>query len=481
MDKSVRKNFIYNLTYQILVLITPLIVAPYLSRVLGADGVGTYSYIESISSYFVLFATLGLTIFGQREISYVQEDREKRSVIFWETNVVKWFASLFCIVAYVAFSLAQRNWQLYLVLVFNLLAVAADISWFFQGLEEFGKIVFRNALFKLLNIIFIFAVVKSKADLIWYLFSTAFFLFANHVTYWIKIKKYVDKPIWRDLKPLRHLKTIFSLFVPTIAIQIYTVLDKTMIGVITKNAFENGYYEQAMKISKMVLMIVTSLGTVLIPRIGHYFEKGDMEQVRSYVYKGYRFVWFIGIPLCVTLTLVSSNFVPWFFGDGYDKVVPLIGLLSLLIIAIGLSNVTGIQYLIPTKRQNLLTQTVICGAVTNFVFNCWLINLFQSYGAAIASVIAETVVTVVQIYIVRKELSAREIIRSSSHYLLAGGAMAVTLLLVRGYFAPSVLNTIALSSCGVASYCLVLFVIRDKFFFDNIVSLGGKLCKRLFK
>ena len=143
------------MTYQILILITPLITTPYISRVLGADGVGTYSYIESVCSYFVLFATLGLTIFGQREISYVQDDIKRRTIIFWETNIIELITSIMCTIAYIIFSFFQNDSALYLVLVFNILAVTVDITWFFQGLEEFGKIVIRNVVFKIINIIFI--------------------------------------------------------------------------------------------------------------------------------------------------------------------------------------------------------------------------------------------------------------------------------------------------------------------------------------
>lgn len=476
--KSIKKNYIYNLTYQILTILTPLLTAPYLSRVLGPSGVGTYSYIESVCSYFVLFATLGITTFGQREISYVQQDREKRSIIFWETNIIELFASLLSIIAYAIFSFTHSNWQLYIVLVFNLFAVIVNISWFFQGLEEFGKIVLRNIIFKMINIVFIFVVIKSPEDIIWYLLGTSFFTFLNNASYWISIKKYVDFPGFKKLNPSRHYKTVLSLFLPTIAMQVYTVLDKTMIGVITNSSFENGYYEQALKISRMVLTVITSLGTVMIPRIGYHFERKENDIVKSYMYRGYRFVWFLGIPLCIGLIMVSSNFVPWFFGEGYDKVVLLIGILSFLILAIGINNVTGMQYLIPTKRQNVFTRTVVYGAVTNFILNIILIKKFQSYGAAIASVTAETVIAFVQIWIVRKELSPWEIIKSGIHYYIAGFAMAVVLYLVGVHLSSSIINTLILVVCGALTYFAVLLVIRDQFFFDNVVSIGKKIIKR---
>lgn len=477
-QKSIKKNYVYNLTYQILTLITPLITTPYLSRVFGADGIGTCSYIESISSYFVLFATLGLTTFGQRETSYVQDDRKKRSIIFWETNIIELIASTLCIVAYVAFSFSQTNYKLYLVLVLNLFSVIANISWFFQGMEEFGKIVLRNIIFKIINIVYIFTFVKTKDDIIIYLFGVAFFGLINNLSYWISVPQYIDRPILKELHPSKHIKTVIALFVPTIAMQVYTVLDKTMIGVITNNSFENGYYEQALKIARLVLTIVTSLGTVMIPRIGYHYSKGDVEIVKQYMYRAYKFVWLCGVPLTLGLIAISNNFVPWFFGDGYDKVVSLLGILSFLILAIGINNVTGMQYLIPTKRENIFSLTVIIGALTNFVLNFFLIQMFQSMGAAIASVVAETTIAIIQIYIVRKELSPFEIVKCGLHYFIAGGLMFITLMQIRGYFNASVLHTFELVIIGAIIYGSVLLVIKDEFLLSNIYKIFKKIIKR---
>lgn len=477
-QKSIKKNYVYNLTYQILTLITPLITTPYLSRVFGADGIGTCSYIESISSYFVLFATLGLTTFGQRETSYVQDDRKKRSIIFWETNIIELIASTLCIVAYVAFSFSQTNYKLYLVLVLNLFSVIANISWFFQGMEEFGKIVLINIIFKIINIVYIFTFVKTKDDIIIYLFGVAFFGLINNLSYWISVPQYIDRPILKELHPSKHIKTVIALFVPTIAMQVYTVLDKTMIGVITNNSFENGYYEQALKIARLVLTIVTSLGTVMIPRIGYHYSKGDMEIVKQYMYRAYKFVWLCGVPLTLGLIAISNNFVPWFFGDGYDKVVSLLGILSFLILAIGINNVTGMQYLIPTKRENIFSLTVIIGALTNFVLNFFLIQMFQSMGAAIASVVAETTIAIIQIYIVRKELSPFEIVKCGLHYFIAGGLMFITLMQIRGYFNASVLHTFELVIIGAIIYGSVLLVMKDEFLLSNIYKIFKKIIKR---
>lgn len=477
-QKSIKKNYIYNLTFQILTLIIPLITTPYLSRVLGADGIGTFSYIESVSSYFVLFATLGLTIFGQREISYVQDDRKKRSIIFWETCLIELVATLLCIVAYITFSLHQKNSDLYLVLVINLISVIANISWFFQGLEEFGRIVLRNIIFKILGVIYIFTFVTEKDDVIFYLFGVAFFSLLNNLSYWTMLPKFIDKPSLKDLHPTRHLKTVFTLFAPTIAISIYTVLDKTMIGLITDDAFENGYYEQATKMSRVALTVVTSLGVVMIPRIGFMFSQKNIEAVRQSMYRSYRFVWMLGIPLTLGLIAVSQNFVPWFYGKGFDKVIPLLSVLSLLIIAIGINNVTGVQYLISTKRQNTFTFTVIIGAIFNFLLNIYFIYYWKSIGAAVASVVAETIIAILQLIIVRKELSSKVILKCGIHYYLAGLVMFAVLLFIRDNFEPSVINTAMLVSIGAAVYFTVLIIQKDDFLLSNFTKFTAKFFKK---
>lgn len=289
--------------------------------------------------------------------------------------------------------------------------------------------------------------------------------------------RYIEKIRFSEIHPFTNVKTILSLFIPTIAIQIYTVLDKTMIGIITNSSYENGYYEQALKISRMILTMVTALGTVMIPRIGYYFEKKNIEEVKRLMYRGYRFVWFLGIPLCFGLICVSFNFVPWFFGKGYDKVIDLLKILSFLILAIGINNVTGMQYLIPTKRQNLFTLAVVIGACTNIILNAILIPLIQSVGAAIASVAAETVIAVVQLILVRKEISFWQVLKEGIHYYIAGILMAVGLLILGKLLSPSIIHTGIMILCGATVYFLILLIIRDEFLLSNIKALIGRIHK----
>ena len=481
MAKSVKKNYIYNLIYQILVLLIPLVSMPYLSRVLEADGIGTVSYAESIVSYFVLVASLGTATYGQRQISYVRDSVEERSRVFWETQLLRTIMTVIVSGLYLIFAFfiadSSATW-IYVLFGIQLLSVSAEIVWFFQGLEEFGKVVLRNILVKIVSLILFFLIVKTKDDLLYYVLIYVGVNFICGVSLWGYLPKYIQKIPLKSLRPFRNIKVVLSLFLPTIAVQIYTVLDKTMIGLITGSSFENGYYEQASKIAKVALTVITALGIVMISRVGYHYEKGETETVRSYLYRSYRFAWLLAIPMCLGLIMIAPNFVPWFFGAGYDQVIPLLQIQAVLIISIGINMVTGNQYLIPTKRENIYTLTVLIGAGTNFILNLFLIYHFQALGAGIASVVAETVIAILQIVIVRKELSPWKIVQSSAKYWIAGLVMLVPLYFENKYFAPSMLNTLIMIASGALVYAMVLFILRDDFFLSNVQSVLGRFIKR---
>ncbi len=479
--KSIKRNFTFNVIYQILNIITPLITAPYLSRTLSADGVGTVSFAESVVSYFTLFAALGITSYGQREISYVQDDICKRSVVFWNAKIFEFCTSGIALLIYIFFGfIKQEVNSIYIILSLNIVAVFFDITWFFQGLEEFGKIVVRNIAIRIVNIVFVFGFIKGREDIWLYAFGLGIFAVLGNLSLWTYLPKYIEHVCFTDLNPFRDAKIVLSLFVPTIAVQIYTVLDKTMIGIITRSSYENGYYEQAMKLSRILQTLVTAMGPVVAPRIGFYFEKKDICSIRRCIYRSYRFAWFLGIPTCLGLMLVAGNFVPWFFGAGYDKVIPLLRILAILVVVIGINNVISVQYLIPTKRQNLLTATLMAGAATNFIMNTVLIHYFQSIGAAVASVIAESVIAIVQLILLKREISPIQVFKEGTHYYIAGAIMLVTLMPFAKVLEPSPIHTFVLVAIGVMTYFAVLFMEHDAFLILNVRNVIAK-CAEMFR
>ena len=473
--KSLTKNYIYNASYQVLALITPLITTPYLSRVLQADGIGVYSFTTSIVSYFTMFGVLGTLSYGNREIAYLQEDRKTRSKVFWEVEFLSIITAAIALIAYIFFVLffAKEYHIIYIIQMISFLTIALDITWLLQAMEEFGKIVGRNLFFKILSIVYVFAFVRTKEDLIFHVAGNVIISLLIQASVWAYVPKYVDAPDWKNIKPFRHLKGVIALFIPTIAISIYTVLDKTMIGIFS-TAHENGYYEQALNLSKTVLSLITALGAVMLPRLGYHYNRGEKTEVNNLMYQSYRFVWFLGIPLCFGLMGVAGNVVPWFYGDGFLKLTILLPVLSVLIPIIGLSNITGTQYLIITKRENLLTLSVGIGAAVNFLCNMILIPRYSAIGAAIASVIAELLITSIQFVFIRKEISVGKILACAWKYLIAGGVMLAVLILENAKLAPSILNTCIMVISGGIVYFVVLLVLRDEFFMGYIKKMLHK-------
>lgn len=476
MAKSVKKNYLYNLSYQILVLLAPLVTTPYVSRVLGADGIGTYSFAFSIVTYFTLFAGMGTAPFGQREVSFRQDDRAARTQLFWNTWLLSCAAVICCTLVYLAFIATQESERLiYAIMLLNILAVAFDITWLFQGMEEFGRIVARNAVFKLLTIAGIFLLVRTHDDLAIYTLVLSAGTFLSAISLWGYLRQLVDWPDWHSLRPWRYLPVVLSMFIPTVAISIYTVLNKTMIGLFSPDFAQNGYFEQAMKISSLSMTIITSMVTVMIPRIGHYMQLGDKEQIQRSMYESYRFVWLLGVPLCCGLIGIAGNLVPWFFGWDFLPVIPLLMLSSLLIPTIALSNVTGLQYLVPTCRQSWLTYTVLAGAGVNVVLNLLLIPTFYAAGAMVASVAAEMAITAAQFWAVRRELSIPHILAQVRYYLPAGLIMLAILLPAGTCLTAGPLQTTLLILLGTSIYFTILYLRHDTYMQRGVALLQGKL------
>lgn len=474
--KSISRNYLYNLSYQILTLLTPLITAPYISRTLGVNGIGEYSFSYSIVAYFVLLAGFGIPSYAQREIAYNQDDPYGQSRIFWEVISLQ---IIFVTLSLTGYYTLGKVWgvdsQIYWVQALNIVAIFFDVSWFFQGLEEFGKIVFRNFLVRIVNIALLFLLVKTPDDLILYTFIMAGMNVVSGLLICLFLKNYIRRVPISEIHPFHNISTVLQLFLPQIAIQVYVILDKTMLGFWADTYIENGYYEQADKIVKMCLSVATSLGTVMLPRIAFTFAQGSIEKVREYMMKSYRFIFFLSIPMCFGLIVTASNFVPWFFGPGYEPVAKLIAIESTVIITIGLSNVTGVQFMVPTKRQNELTFSVAAGAIFNFVINLFLIPAFMSTGVAIATALTELVVTTVQFWLVRDFFSVKEILKQCRTYLAGSIVMIFGVSFLAKTLSPSILHTLILIIVGGLMYIACLLLMKD----DMLCLAIGKV-KRKF-
>jgi len=475
--KNITKNYIYNLIYQILTIILPIITTPYLSRVLGAEGIGIYGYTISIVTYFTLIGALGISRYGQREIAYVQNDKENRSRVFWELNIIRIFTiSITLLIFWLAFCLKGEYVTYYRILLLELIAVLLDITWFFQGIEDFKKVVIRNIIIKLISVILIFMLVKKSEDLIKYFYIYALSNFLGNGTLWINIKKYVSmvKINLKDLK--KHIKPMISLFIPQIATSIYTVLDKTMLGILENNISEVGYYEQSQKIIKIALTFVTTMSVVMLPRISNVYAKGETEKIKEYMKKSFNFNWFLSIPIIFGIIAISKNFVPWFYGNGYEKIIGLLIYTSPIILFIAFSTTIGSQYLISVKKQNIQTIAVGIGAIVNVILNFILIPKLKSVGAVIATVIAEFLIVLTEtIYVINNgNMKLKYIFKGAYKYMFAGIIMCIFTYLISTQMPIGAICTICQILIGIVIYIGVLLIFNDEF----LKGILNKLLKR---
>ena len=478
--QSIKKNYTYNLIYQVLLIIVPLIVTPYVSQVLLPEGVGQYSYAYSIITYFSLFAALGFGYYAQREITKERDNAYKRSLLFWEIFLCRLIPTIICLALNIILSLIKIYGDdsfLMLIMSSNIVAVAFEATYYFQGMEDFKKVVFRNVLVKIITVIFIFVFVNSPDDVWIYALINLGMVLIGNLTLWIGLPDYLVRVKFSDLHPLRHMPGTLRLFIPTIVITLYPMLDKTLIGIITQSDAQNGYYEQADKVVKLTITVISCLGTVMIPRNTSEFKRGNVEKLKYNIYFASKFVWFLGTALAFGLAATTFNFNGWFFGAGYEPVNSIICVLSALSVIIGLSNVIGTQYLIPVGRDKIFTLTVTAGAAINVALNIPLIIFFGAFGAAIATIIAECSVTAMQLICVRKELCVQKIIFGGIKNIIAGGIMFAAILPMSLNMPGNAGYTVLIVCAGAAIYFLSLFILRDKFFIENV----GKVCKRLLR
>lgn len=464
MDKKIKKNYMYNLMYEVLALVVPLITTPYVSRVLGATAIGDYSFTSGIVIYFSLFASTGTKTYAQREIAKVKDDIDKRSKIFWETFFFRLICSAIALVAYLSYIqiFLKQYHLLFLIQLFTVFSWVIDISWFFQGMENFKITSIRNALVKLISTIAIFTFVKNVDDLWKYTLILSLSVLIGNLTMWGYIFKNI---IWIPLKRLKvfaNLKSILSLFIPVIAMQLYTVFDKTMIGALC-NTTETGYYTQAEKVIKIAITVLSSLISVLLPRIALLFGENNTKKINEYYINTLNFIFMLALPMMVGCIMVSDIFVPIFFGEGYMPVINLMRIESLLFIILSIGQLLG-SFLIAMNLQKHFTQGVTAAAIVNLILNYIFIKYCNlgALGAAISSVIAETVSTSVQFYHMRKTLKVSGIFKAFLKYVPATVVMIIAIIVTRKMISNTQACLAASVLISVISYFVILLISKDK-------------------
>lgn len=424
--KQLNKNIIYNIIYQVFIYIIPLISVPYVSRVLGVNNIGIYSYTYSMVYYFMLFAMLGINNYGSRSIAKCSE-KKSLSNTFWEIYYLQFILTFIMLVAYILFILfVFKDYQIIsCIQIINLISVFLDINWFYFGIENFKLTISRNIVVKSFSLMMIFLLVKSNSDLWIYTLIMAISTFVSQAYLWIMLKKYIffDVPRKKIVKKsFSHLKHVLVLFIPVIAYSIYRVMDKTMIGNIASTV-ELGYYENAEKIVNIPVSFLTALGTVMIP----YMSKraNNNSQFINKINYAFELCFILIIPMFFGLLTIGEDFSVVFFGNEFLKSGRLIQLLSVTIIFIAIANIIRTSYLIPKEKDSIYVKSTVLGAICNIILNLIFIPLYGATGACIGTIVAEFCVWLYQFVSVKKELFDKnvDIYKMFIQYMIKGLVM----------------------------------------------------------
>ncbi len=457
------KNYLYNTAYQLFAIIVPLITTPYVTRTLGSTGFGVYAYTNSVIQYFVLFGSVGISLYGNRLIAFDRDDRERLSSDFWSLVIMRGGTIALAYFAFILYLLCVHQYRVeYVFQSIQIIAVVFDISWFFMGLEDFKRTVLRNFAVKLISTVAIFVFIKSPSDVGKYILILALSTLIGNILLWSFLKNQINPIKSSNITFLKHFRGSIVLFVPQISMQVYLVLNKTMLGSID-GVQSAGFYENSDKIVKVSLTVITSIVTVMMPRMANTFAKKQFKQLNSYLYQTLHFVTFSSILLTAGLAAVAPTFSVWFMGDAFSITGRLIPVLALVGPMIAWSTVLGSQYLVMTKKEHQFTISVTVGAIINVIVNIPLISLFGVMGAVIATVIAEFCITLVDIYYVRKAISDFKGFEGKWKYLVSG---IITFIVVRvlnssvpGTFPWLILQAVV---C-VITYFIICFIQRSSF------------------
>lgn len=476
--ENAKVNFMYQSAYQILTVLLPMLTSPYIARVLGADGIGIYSYTYSIVSYFVMIAKLGLHNYGNRCIASVRDNQEELNQTFSDLYSLHAIISIITMIVYCVYVIGfgGKYKVVFMIQGFYLIGQLLDINWFYFGIEKFKITVTRNTIVKILTVVCVFLFVKTKDDVWKYVLILAVGSAISESLIWFFVKRYVKfvKPNIRSYR--QHIGPMVILFIPSIAVSLYKVMDKVMLGSMS-NTFEVGLYENSEKIINICLGFVTALGTVMLPRMSNLVATGHVEESKQMVQKSARFILILSYAMCFGIIGISKVFPTVFWGEEFEPCGMLMIGLAVSLPFTAIANVVRTQILIPQRRDKEFVTAVCAGAVVNFIVNFICIPRLNALGAVIGTICAEVIVCLIQLISVQKDVPIWKYITQSLMFAMFGVIMAGLVVVVGNYVGIGISSLIVQVFLGGVVYCgisLVYMVIRH----DELVFMITSCLKR---
>lgn len=484
--KSLAKNSIFNMAYKGFTAAFPLITTTYISRVLLPEGVGKVAYANTIVSYFVLLASLGLPTYGVKAIAQNNDTKEERSRTFFELFFINLIATLLCIAAYFLFvnhfsHFADRK-ALFNVMGLMLVLNIFNIDWFYQGMEEYSYIAIRSFMVKVASFVLMLIFVRNTEDYLLYALILCIATAGNNLFNVVQLRKYITASVLffkkkqmaaAKLDMRQHMRPVLILLASTIATEIYTMLDTLMLEYYHGESYV-GYYSNGVKIVRMTYTVVIALVAVFYPRVSMYYKQKKQLECNALLSKGTKILLLLGMPCTAGLILTAEYIVPLLFGEAFLPTVRTLQILSILVLVFSIAYFLGHMILTATGMEHLILRATIAGAVSNAIANFVLIPSFKQDGAALASVLSELIVTAILLWYARK------------YYILQiGRSYMVSMLTALAFMAGAVKllswkcitqawMVLLVIAAGALVYFVILLVLRN----ELLLELIRKIRKR---
>ena len=478
----IASNYIYNVIYKLITLLTPILTAPYLSRVLGADSLGIYSYVSSSGSIVSTLAMLGIYAYGTRQIAYTRDEPKELNKTFWEIMTLRCVLTVIGTAFYFTYMRLNDKYDLFFLVYFPyVLAEFIDCSWVYVGLEEMKPTVAKNLVAKLFSVVGIFLFVKKKEDLILYFVIVSATSIIASFSIYFKLNKYITlkKPSWGFRRLFKHLSGSFVLFLPQAASLLYLQVDKVMIEWLTNQTAQLSYYDQAEKIVSIPLSIITVLSSVMMPRIANEFYKDNMEKIKELLLYAGRFSLLIAFPLMVGIICIAYQFIPWYLGNEFVATAHALIILAPIVVFNTLSGISGTQYFTATNQVSVLTRTYVVAAITNLVVNALMIPKFGYAGAAIATVISSFVLVVYQYAYLIRQINLKSLVSICLKYGIVSLIMGIVVWGITQNYTCSPITTVLQGLIGIIVYFGILLIVKDKTVMDGFYMLKNYMRRKI--
>lgn len=479
--RSLTENVFFNMLYQVLVTVLPIITTPYTARTLGLSANGVHSFTESIVTYFIIFGAIGTSLYGIRKIAYIRDDEAELARVTKEIILLRLFL-MFATLAIFIPTLCINNQYAYIyrIHIINIVANGIDISWFYQGVEDFKKVTVRNLIVKFIFIFCLFVFIKEPGDLPWYVLLIVVSSLIGNLIMLYYLPQYVDLKKGKDLKIFTHLKPSVLLFVPQAMNYIYVLIDRSMLGWLT-NTDNVGLYDQAQRIVRMVTAVLQSVGYVMMARVANLTNSNDREGIKTYVRKSVNFNLFIAFPAMLGILGVADDFIPFFLGKEYLGSIPILKAMSVLVFLSSMNSLMGVQMLIPMGKEKIYTIATTCGACVSVLLNLILIPILGVYGSCVACIVAEATVFTVSFYNLRDMFDLRQLLKDNLGIIIGAGVMYAAVYLVSLLNMNTVIKLIFELGLGVLIYFAFAVITKNETFlaiFEKIIAFSKNLFKR---